>query len=101
MKLESEDNKLTHLLSDSIKYLLEAPISLALIILSSVFIALSIIHGRYFDFGVFTLIYAAASGYWRLFVKDNKLGGSATYHVGNFVLFTAWVIVVLKFVPLT
>ena len=95
MEPESKNNKLTHLLSDSIKYLLKAPISLALIILSSVFIALSIIHGRYFDFGVLTLIYAVASGYLRLFVKDKMPGGSTTYHVVNFVLFSVWAIVVV------
>jgi len=101
MPVENENNKPTHLLSDAIKYLLEAPISLALIILSSAFIALSIIHGRYFDFGVFTLIYAVASGYWRLFVKDKKLVGSAMYHMGNLVLFATWLFFISKSFPLT
>lgn len=101
MELERKNNKPIHLLSDAIKYLLESPISLALIVLSSIFIALSIIHGRYFNFGVTTLIYAVASGYWRLFVKDNKLGGSATYHMVNFVLFAVWIIFVLEFLSLT
>ena|SRR3989344_521904 len=95
--LESEDNKVAHLLSDAIKHLLESPISLALIILSAVFIALSIIHGRYLDFGVFTLIYAVASGYWRLFAKDNNLGGDTIYHVINLALFAIWVVSILKF----
>jgi len=95
MEPEIKTNTTTHYFTDSIKNLLEAPISLALIILSSAFIALSIIHGRYFSFGVLTLIYAVASGYWRLFVKDNKLVGGIIYHVVNLALFAAWAIVIL------
>src|SRR3989344_7646168 len=101
MEPEIKTNTTTHYFTDSIKNLFEAPISLALIILSSAFIALSIIHGRYFDFGVFTLIYAVASGYWRLFVKDKKLVGSAMYHMGNLVLFATWLFFISKSFPLT